>query len=476
MARKKNESVNSDNNTNNTNKKTANTNNNSNSKTATPQSKTTKTSPKRPISSRAKTKKDTTATTAKETVEKPTDAKDSATPTKSKPSKATTSSKRQSKTKEDNSVVELKFVLVNEEETQQAATAVTQKKGKAKASGSSKKATRKNNNVQPQAAAVDASTSPQTKKEESPQEVTPKTQAATSESKEATDPAANPPKQETVTAAPKDEKVLNIPKINFFLPKDKEAQQNKPTQASAAESTQVTITASTNNNKDNSASAKTSPPSPKEETSVPQAQQTDTIDKSNPFIEDSPAIESDSQKAFTWVQYSSDKITRTYFIPLLGAANRFYPRLYYCENRVKLVTFINGEQVIYEENSVSDKRTDFDFLSVLLQWRIQYMKSCLYLDERYVDAWIALEDDLIALHNLIRIRYTDSRIKDLVQFVNASNEIVNRQLFNHKDFIFTNVHGYTEVEISKLYIKYEIEFKLKNTDRKFQKRISVILE
>lgn len=180
-------------------------------------------------------------------------------------------------------------------------------------------------------------------------------------------------------------------------------------------------------------------------------------------------------KKKNWVQYNSTAINKTYFVPFFGTARKYYPQLFFCDDQVKLVSYINGEEVVFRESSISDKRTDFDFLSVLLDWRSQYLQKSLKLSKEQVEIWSNIDEDIIALHKLIKIKFLDNSIKDLVALTKVVDGLIYEHLEKYEIRDINTVSN-VEVAIDRLHLKYTITFRFKEGSEVYTKNIDAILE
>lgn len=185
-----------------------------------------------------------------------------------------------------------------------------------------------------------------------------------------------------------------------------------------------------------------------------------------------------AKKKRNWTQYNSESITVTYFVPLFGVASRFYPKLYFSEDQVKLMSFIDNKEVIIRDNSVSEKRNDTDFISVLLEWRSKYLQTSLGLNKEQVETWTLIDDDIIALHKLIKIKYSEKEIHDLIHLTKEAEKLIIEYLSKHQDIKIVQITGSTEVAISRLHLKYKIDFVFVSDDRDiiYTRNIDAILE
>lgn len=175
-----------------------------------------------------------------------------------------------------------------------------------------------------------------------------------------------------------------------------------------------------------------------------------------------------------WTFYYSQTICNKHFLPLLGEASRFYPKLSYCNTQVRLEASIGGKPVVFIHNSyTTSMRKDFEFLGVLMQWREMYLESILGIDKEQLQMRTKIDDDILLLHKNIKFFCSSPECTDPVVLKKYANELINKALRPYGDKASAE-DSELVVRLQRLHFIDNIKFTV--GDKEIHKTIDVILE
>lgn len=177
-----------------------------------------------------------------------------------------------------------------------------------------------------------------------------------------------------------------------------------------------------------------------------------------------------------WITYNSETIVNTHFIPLLGEARKFYPKLEFCDTQVLLTSVIDGAPVRFVHNSVTTtKRMDFEFLPVLMEWRQAYLCALLGVSPEQLEYQSRIDDDLLMVHKMIKMYHASNpEATDPIVIKKYAEKLVQETFsYCQECTISTEVF----VRLQRLHIKIDVFLTTHSkVNNKLQKLVDVILD